>query len=167
MDQKTSSLKYKTGLGFDPYAHSKTHAPTVVKSLCNGRFEVTNEPKKMVFKSAGIMLSTNTMNANVASTSKAKHKVKYTCTHCGRDGHFVQFCFKLATKQMKEKFNASSNVRVACSFMTKNMSNAQSEFFNKNTRVASIFSHRVSQYWIPKYLLSNPGAETSTCAVFV
>ena len=110
LDQKTSSLKYKTGLGFDPYAHSKTHAPTVVKSLCNGRFEVTNEPKKMVFKSAGIMLSTNTMNANVASTSKAKHRVKYTCTHCGRDEHFVQFCFKLATKQMKEKFNASSNV---------------------------------------------------------
>ena len=89
MEQKTSSLKHKTGLGFDPYAHSKNNAPTVVRSLCSGKIEICGEPKKMVFKSARIMWSTSTMNANVASTSQVKYKVKYTCTHCGRDGHKV------------------------------------------------------------------------------
>jgi len=62
----------------------------------------------MVFKSAGIMSSTSTMNANVASTSQVKYKVKYTCTHCGRDGHKVEFCFRLAKQQMKEKTKARS-----------------------------------------------------------
>ena len=113
LEQKTSSLKYKTGLGFDPYAHSKTHAPTVVKSLGSGKIEICKEPKKMVFKSAGIMSSTSTMNANVASTSQVKYKVKYTCTHCGRNGHKVEFCFRLAKQQRKDRAKARSNFKNA------------------------------------------------------
>ena len=80
LEQKTSTNK--SGLGFNHYAHSKTHAPNVVKPLGIGKFEIANEPKKMVFKSAGIMSSSVQVNANVACTSQVKHKVKYTCTHC-------------------------------------------------------------------------------------
>jgi hypothetical protein len=46
LEQKTSSLKHTTGLGFDPYAHYKTHAPTVVKSIRSGKIEICDEPKK-------------------------------------------------------------------------------------------------------------------------
>jgi hypothetical protein len=70
LEQRTNSLKI--GLGFDPYAYSKTHAPTVVKYLGNGKIEILNEPKKIAIKYAGIMSSTSTMNANVASTSQAQ-----------------------------------------------------------------------------------------------
>jgi len=101
LEQKTST--HKTGLCFDPYAHSKTHAPTIVKPIGSGKFETAHEPKKIIFKSAGIMSSTSQVNANVASTSQVKHKVKYTCTHCGKDGHLVDFCFRPAKQQRKEK----------------------------------------------------------------
>jgi hypothetical protein len=45
LEQKTSSLRI--GLGFDPYSHSKTHAPTVVKPLGSGKIETRNEPKEI------------------------------------------------------------------------------------------------------------------------
>jgi hypothetical protein len=113
LEQKTSSIKHKTSLGFDSYAHSKNNAPTIIKSLGSGKLETHVEPKWMIFKSAGIMSSTSTMNANVASTSQVKYKVMYTCTHCGRDGHKVEFCFRLAKQQRKERINARSNFRNA------------------------------------------------------
>ena len=183
LEQKTSSTIHKTGLGFDPYAHSKTSAPTIVKSLGSGKIEITNEPKKMTFKSVGIMSSTNTMNANVVSTSQVKHKVKYTCTHCGRDGHKIEFCFRLARQQRKEVAKARANFRSAhvvprkisaprfvyrvkqTSFVATNMSNTKSEFVHKNTRVLPTGVRRVSQYWIPKCFISNPSTETSTSSV--
>jgi hypothetical protein len=63
LEQKTST--YKTSLGSDPHAHSKTHAATIVKPLGSGKFDLANEPKKMIFKSTGMMSSTNQVNANV------------------------------------------------------------------------------------------------------
>jgi hypothetical protein len=152
-------------LGFDPYAHSKTHAPTIVKPLGSGEFEIANEPKKMGFKSAGIMSCTNQVNANVASTSQVKYKVKYTCTHCGKDGHLVDFCFRLARQQRKEKAKAWSNLRKSYSFVTRKMSNIKSEILDKNTHFVPTFARRVSQYWIPKCFISNPGTEASTSFV--
>ena len=74
LEHKTSSLKHKTGLGFDPYAHSKNNTPTVVRSLCSGKIEICGEPKRMVFKSAGIMSSTSTMTStsqNIKSSTLA------------------------------------------------------------------------------------------------
>lgn len=68
LEQKTST--HKTGLGFDAYAHSKSHAPIISKSLGNGKFEIANETKKTVFKSAGTMSSSNQENVNVASIIK-------------------------------------------------------------------------------------------------
>lgn len=59
-------------------------------------FETCNETKRILFKSTRIMSSTSTMNENLASTSYHKYKVKYTCTHYGRDGYKVEFCFRLA-----------------------------------------------------------------------
>ena len=54
------------------------------------------------------------MNANVASSSsKSIYRVKYTCTHCGRDGYLIDFCFRLAKQQKKEKSKARSNLRKA------------------------------------------------------
>src|SRR6266540_42188 len=150
LEQKTSSLKHKTGLGFDPYAHSKNNAPTVVRSLGSGKIEICGEPKRMVFKSAGIISSTSTMNANVTSTCQVKYKVKYTCTHCGRDGHKVEFCFRLAKQQMKEKTKAMSNLVKARSFATRNMSYAKSDISHKNTSGVPTGFRHVSQYWIPK-----------------
>jgi hypothetical protein len=73
LEQKTSSLR--TGLGFDPYAHSKTHAPTIVKPFGSGKIEIRNEPKEIVFESAGVMPLTSTVNANITRTSHVKHKV--------------------------------------------------------------------------------------------
>ena len=180
MRQKTST--HKTGLGFDPYAHSKTHAPNVVKPLGTRKFEIANERKNMIFKSAGIMSSTNQVNTNVASTSQVKHKVKYTCTHCGKDGHLVVFCFRLAKQQRKEKAKAMSNFTRAqfvprevvspffvhrvnqTPFVDRNTSKSKSEFFHKNTCVmpTRAFS-RVSQYWIPnKCFMTNPSTKAST-----
>jgi hypothetical protein len=118
----------------------------------------------MVFKSAGTMSSSNQENVNVASTNYTKYKVKYTCSHCGKDGHIVQFCFRLAKQQKKEKAKARSNLRKAYSFVTRNMSGTKSKILCKNTRYVPTFgSSRVSQYWIPKCLISNPSTEASTC----
>jgi hypothetical protein len=109
LEQKASSTKFKTGLGFDPYAHSKTHALKIVKSLSNWMFETCDEPKKTIFKSVGIMSSTSTMNTNEDSTSQHKYKIKFTFYHYGRDGHKVEFCFRLAKQQRKERAKAGSN----------------------------------------------------------
>jgi hypothetical protein len=163
LEQKTST--YKTGLGFDAYAHSKSHAPTISKPLGNGKFEIANETKKMVFKSAGIMSSSNQENVNATYTSQTKHKVKYTCSHCDKDGHLVQFCFRLAKQQKKEKAKARSNLRKAYSFVTRNMNGTKYEMLRKNTRFVPTFASHVSQYWIPKCLISNPSTEASTSCV--
>ena len=112
LDSSKSST-CKQGLGFDPYARSKTNAPTIVRALGCGKFETLaeSEPNKVVFKSPRFLSSI--MNTNVASSSKSIHRVKYTCTHCGRDGHLVDFCFRLAKQQKKEKSKARSNLRNA------------------------------------------------------
>src|SRR6266540_3732657 len=101
------------------------------------------------------MSSTSTMNENVASTSQVKYKVKYTCTHCGRDGHKVEFYFRLAKQQMKEKTKAKFNFVKARSFATRNMSYAKSDFSHKNTSGVPTGFRHVSQYWIPKCFISN------------
>jgi hypothetical protein len=77
LEQKTISTKIKIGLCFEPYAHSKTHASKIIKSLGNGNFETHDEPKKIVFKSTGIMSSINTMNENKASISFHNCKVTW------------------------------------------------------------------------------------------
>jgi hypothetical protein len=128
------------------------------------------------------MSSTNQVNANVVSTSQLKNKVKYTCTHCGKDGHVVDFCFRLAKQQRKERSKTMSNFRRAqfvprevvspffvhrvkqTPFIDRNTSKSNPEFFHKNTCVmpTRAFS-RVSQYWIPnKYLKANPSTKAST-----
>jgi transcription elongation factor Elf1 len=53
--------------------------------------------------------STSTTNTNEASTSQHKYKVKFTCSHCGRDVHKVEFCLRLDKQQRKERAKASSN----------------------------------------------------------
>jgi hypothetical protein len=99
-----------------------------------------------------------------ASTSQVKHRVKYTCTHCGKDGHLVVFCFRLAKQQRKERAKAMSNFkrahfvprevvspffvhRVKQTPFVRNTSKSKTEFFHKNTCVmpTRAFS-RVSQY---------------------
>ena len=107
-----------------------------------------------------------------------KHKVKYTCTHYGRDGHKIEFFFKLAKQQRKERAKARSNFRSAhfvshefvaprcvhrvkqTPFIARNMSNANSDFSHKNTRV-------VPTGFCCKVCLTNPGTEASTrsCAM--
>jgi hypothetical protein len=181
LEQKTSSLR--TGLGFDPYAHSKTHAPIVVEPLGSGKIEIRNEPKEIIFKFAGVMPSTSTMNANINSTSRGKPKVLYICSHCGRHGHKIEFCFRLAKQQRRERVKHKSNFRTAhiipheivtprmvhrvkqMPFVTKNINNARPEFLHKNKGVVATFVRRVSQYWIPKCYISNPGTEASTLYV--
>jgi hypothetical protein len=181
LEQKTSSTKVKIGLGFDPYAHSKTHAPKIVKSLGNGKFKTCYEPKKIVFKSARIMSSTSTMNINEASTSHRNYKVKFTCTHCGRDGHKVEFCVKLAKQLRKEKAKARSNFNEAyfislkgvpsdlvyrikqSPFVSTSMSNSNSKFIHNNTCGVHLHAFScVTRYWIPNCYISNPSTKSST-----
>ena len=37
------------------------------------------------------------------ATNVSNHREKYTCSFCGKDGHIVGFCFRLAHKQKKER----------------------------------------------------------------
>jgi hypothetical protein len=129
------------------------------------------------------MPSTSTMNANINSTSRGKPKVLYICSHCGRHGHKIEFCFRLAKQQRRERVKHKSNFRTAhiipheivtphmvhrvkqMPFVTKNINNARPEFLHKNKGVVATFVRRVSEYWIPKCYSSNPGTEASTLYV--
>jgi hypothetical protein len=133
-----------------------THAHKTVKYLGNRKFKNYENPKKDVFKYAEIISSTGTMNEIKASTSHNNYKVKFTCTHCGRDRHKVEFCFKLANQQRKERAKARSNFnnthfvhhkdvssdlvyRVEQThFVAISMSNSNYEFMHKNTLMLSI-----------------------------
>jgi hypothetical protein len=106
-------------LGFDPYAHNSRHPPTVLGFARRGEILIESEPKNTVFKSAGIMSSLNASSSKsnvvnpkpsvVAKPSISKPSTsqtgceKYTCSFCGKDGHLVGFCFRLAHKQKKER----------------------------------------------------------------
>ena len=37
------------------------------------------------------------------SVFASNQREKYTCSFCGKDGHLVSFCFRLARKQKKER----------------------------------------------------------------
>ena len=71
------------------------------------------------------------MNADEPSTSKAKPYVKYVCTHCGKDGHIVEFCFRLAKQRRKKR--------------TKAMSNFKKTYFASSEVVAPRFMNQVKQ----------------------
>lgn len=176
---KSKVSKNKTGLGFNAHAHFKANPPTIVKSLGNGIFETSNKPTNVIFKSAGIMSNAPSPSANVADTSHAKPECRYNCTFCGKSGHVVGSCFRLAKLIKKERKRARSNSfkahyaqhnSVAPQFVPRvNISpsittctrHVQSVPMYKETR--ALPSRRMSQYWIPKSFLSNPSTETSAC----
>ncbi len=86
----------------------------------SGEILIKHDTNKTVFKYAGIM---STMNASSSksnvvhakppisacvaksfcSNNMSKQREKYTCSFCGKDGHIVNFCFRLAHKQKKER----------------------------------------------------------------
>ena len=118
LDQSKVST-HNRGLGFDSYAHHTRHPPTVLGVARRGEILIESEPKNTVLKSAGIMSSlnassskSNVVNAKPSvdakpliskpSTSQTCRE-KYTCSFCGKDGHLVGFCFRLAHKQKKER----------------------------------------------------------------
>ena len=165
---------------------------------------------KTVFKSAGIMstLNASSSKSNVVhakspvvacvakssnATNVSNHREKYTCSFCGKDGHIVGFCFRLAHKQKKEReiafakskwqksgFPSRKPVRPqwvtrsdrrpvrpasvpGSDWPRRNFSeNSKIDFARGYMPIGS--SGRVSQYWIPKFLLSNPSTEASTSA---
>jgi hypothetical protein len=176
---KSKVSKNKTGLGFNAHAHFKANPPTIVKSHGNGIFETSNKPTNVIFKSAGIMSNAPSPSANVTDTSHAKPKSRYNCTFCGKSGHVVGSCFRLAKLIKKERKRARSNffkthyahhnsvtpkfvprVNVSPSITTCTR-HVQSVPMYKETR--ALPTRRMSQYWIPKSFLSNPSTETSAC----
>nr|CAH67269.1 OSIGBa0145C12.6 [Oryza sativa] len=112
---------HNRGLGFNPYAHNSRHPPVVLSAGArSGEILVKPDTNKTVFKSAGIMstLNASSSKSNVVnakpsvvacvakssnSTNVSNHREKYTCSFCGKDGHIIGFCFKLAHKQKKER----------------------------------------------------------------
>ncbi len=81
----------------------------------SGGIFVKPDTNKTVFKSACIMstMSASSSKSNVvhakspvvacvAKSSNApnvsNHREKYSCSFCGKDGHIVGFCFRLAHK---------------------------------------------------------------------
>nr|BAH79981.1 putative unclassified retrotransposon protein [Oryza sativa Indica Group] len=120
LDQSKVST-HNRGLGFNPYAHNSRHPPVVLGvGARSGEILVKSDTNKTVFKSAGIMstMSASSSKSNVVhakspvvahvvkstnATNMSNHREKYTCSFCGKDGHFVGFCFRLAHKQKKER----------------------------------------------------------------
>nr|ABA98847.1 retrotransposon protein, putative, unclassified [Oryza sativa Japonica Group] len=172
---------------------------------------VKPDTNKTVFKSAGIMSTMNASSsksnvihakspvvAHVAKSTNAtnvpNHREKYTCSFCGKDGHIVGFCFRLAHKQKKEReiafakskwqksgFPSRKPVRpqwvprsdwrlvkpAAHPWSDRSWwnfsENSKNDFARGYMPIGS--SGHVSQYWIPKFLLSpNPSTEASTSA---
>ena len=176
---KSKVSKNKTGLGFNAHAHFKANPPTIVKSHGNGIFETSNKPTNVIFKSAGIMSNAPSSSANVADTSHTKPESRYNCTFCGKSGHVVGSCFRLAKLIKKERKRARSNSfkahyahhnSVAPKFVPRvNVSpsittctrHVQSVPMYKETR--ALPTRRMSQHWISKSFLSNPSTETSAC----
>ena len=176
---KSKVSKNKTGLGFNAHAHFKANPPTIVKSLGNGIFGTSDKPTNVIFKSAGIMSNALSPSANVADTPHDKPECRYKCTFCGKSGHVVGSCFRLAKLIKKERKQARSNFfkahyvqhnSVAPKFVPKvNVSPSTTACMRhvkyvpmyKETRAMP--SRRMSQYWIPKSFLSNPSTETSAC----
>ena len=136
----------------------------------------------MIFKSAGIMSNEASTSTSVSPTLHAKPESRYTCTHCGKSGHLVGFCFRLAKLIKKERKQARSNyfkahyahhnyvtpkfvprVNITPSIITCTR-HVQSVPMYKETR--DLPARRMSQYWIPKSFLSNPSTETSACVCY-
>jgi hypothetical protein len=104
-------------------------------------------------------------------------------SHCGRHGHKIEFCFRFAKQQRRERVKDKSNFRTAhfipreivtphivhrvkqTPFMTKNINNARPEFLHKNKGVVPTSGHRVSQYWIPKCYISTTSTEASAFSI--
>ena len=100
-----------------------------------------------------------------------------------KSGHLVGFCFRLAKLVKKERRQARSNYFKAHNFhhnsfapkfvprvnvspsITTCTTHVQSVPMYKETRVLP--TRRVSQYWIPKSFLSNPGTETSAYVCYL
>src|SRR5512141_2320188 len=120
LDQSKVST-HNRGLGFNPSAHNSRHPPVMLGAGArSGEILVKPDTNKTVFKSAGIMSTLNASSsksnvvhakypvvASIAKSSNAtnvsNHHEKYTCSFCGKDGHIVGFCFRLAHKQKKER----------------------------------------------------------------
>lgn len=119
LDQSKVST-HNRGLGFKPYAHHTRHPPVVLGvGARSGEILVKPDTNKTVFKSAGIIstLSASSSKSNVVhakpsvacvakpskSTNVSNHREKYTCSFCGKGGHIVGFCFRLAHKQKKKR----------------------------------------------------------------
>ncbi len=118
LDQSKVSTNNR-GLGFDSYAYHARHPPTIFGAARRGEILIETEPKNTVFKYAGIMSSLNASSSksNVVPTklsvdakpsisnpsTSQTYREKYTCSFCGKDGHLVGFCFRLAHKQKKER----------------------------------------------------------------
>ena len=92
LDKSKVSVKHHC-LGFNFVEHAKNNPPEIIKLLEPGKIEVESEPKQIVFKSAGIAKDSSTKVSTVKRKDTTPHQDKYQCTHCGRDGHLVQFCF--------------------------------------------------------------------------
>ena len=115
LDQSKVST-HNRDLGFNPYAHNSRHPPAVLGvGARGGEILVKPDTNKTVFKSVGIMstFSASSSKSNVVhakspvvacvakssnATNVSNHREKYTCSFCGKDGHIVDFCFRLAHK---------------------------------------------------------------------
>jgi hypothetical protein len=96
---------FNRGVGFDAHDYFTKHHPVVLSITNQGEILTKPEPKKMVFKSVRIMsfLSLTLKETKLEIFKPCTSREKYTCSFCDKDGHLVEFCFRLARKQKKKR----------------------------------------------------------------
>lgn len=166
LDRSKLSTKSQ-GLGFNSAEHAKNHPPKILKLLEPGKFEIETEPKQVLFKSAGFAKDPY-LKVNIVKIETAiSFQGKYQCTHCGKEGHLVQYCFRKAKEEKRDRlrkyFQVSchrsvSSKQIAVAF-TRAVIPAPKQRYDRQTpenRKTCVTPVRcVSQYWVPKSYLTN------------
>ncbi len=114
---------YNRGVGFDVHDCFTKNQPNVLSVTEHGEILTKSSAKKTIFKSAGMMpsLSTTLKETKTNLSKPSTSREKYTCSFCGKDGHLVGFCFRLARKQKKEREIAFANSKwQKSSFLSRN-----------------------------------------------
>lgn len=180
LDKSKTPFK-KQGLGYN--SAQDMSKSKVIQVLENGLVEFKTQPAKTVFKSAGFVQPS--FEAKGASPSGTK----YHCTYCKKSGHLVEFCWRRLKNAKKNIARMSSNQPRAFMrhghVQKKNPSlgfvahahhhvprqdashvlvtiahNRTANKVKDSTSALHSTRRRVSQYWVPKSLLTNPSIET-------
>ena len=144
LDQSKVSVN-NSGLGFNSVEHSKNHPPTVMRVVKNGLFKVEPpKPSKTVFRSAGFAQPQSSKTSVSILAGKTLQKVKYHCTFCDKGGHSVEFCFRRAKVERKERLSALRSIRGVSSHTSETELNTMTTLIAKSAMVLDLLKSLTS-----------------------